>query len=368
VTAALRTRILFPLGYFCTLVAVVGCCCTRPPTPTAVPTRPARSDGGAAGASVRPGPALTIDRDTLGSWTGVDRASGGGVIAVRGTDLVRVSSTGPDTVVGTLPDSGFVPSRAALDVDARDETVLWREKSGECIALDDDGTGLWRYPHGDSLAHRGVAVGDIDADGLDEIAFAGTGWVALLGPDGKERWRTPVGGWVAGVAIRSSADAAPVIVVSADDHLVLLDASGETTARAKPMDAIENVVSIPTGTGTSACFAAIGLGAGSSGDLVVGVDWLGNPRWRIATDEEPGQGPQVLAACPTRPYLAVGFGTGDIAVVATETGDVVARLTDEEPRNGIIGDMVWTTATEADGGTLWICTGARLRSYAVRWP
>lgn len=334
-------------------LACTGCQHPRPPAPSvAGPVTPPGQGGPPTSAADTPGLALAW-RAEPGSWHGVGAVGADGLRATRGTELVAVDATGQCTDLCPVPDERLWPLAAELTGSGGSETVLWGQSQGVCVAVDAAGNVLWRETGGSTVAQPGAAVADLDRDGRDEVIAAGDGCVSLLAADGAVRWRTALPWPVTSVAARTDPAGEARIMACAGSELYVLDPAGAVCMQARPTHPVASEVAPVAGLGRQqACMAVYGVTADAG--AVVGLDAVGRELWRLGLDADGLLGPQVLRSHPTRPYVAVGYGSGDLVVVSALDGALVGRLGAGRLIGTAVDDAAWL---ESDAGTLLVASG-----------
>lgn len=282
-----------------------------------------------------------------GSWSGVDSQDGevyatkafgntGGVFDADGTKLRSLKSRGGDF--------GSVIRMANLDKDEASEFVTFRTWGKPVQAWDDDGTALWTY--GPGLAPDDAWAGDVDGDGIDEIAigFNGSDGVHLVSADGSSRWKyTRIGNvWHVCIADTDGNGTKEVVTTSAAGKVHVFSATGENTANFRAGSYANMVRSATNSAGESIAFTE-GMGQ------FAGTDYSGS---RVFEGRFPGAGMSTsmaaAQAAPGKPWIAVGFRGGPISVVDLDTGEIIATLA-----VGNVEDLSWI---ETDGDPLLVYT------------
>ncbi len=141
--------------------------------------------------------------------------------------------------------------------------------AGQVLCLDRQGAVQWSQQL-DAYLFAPPTVGDLDGDGRDEVLVAAQEMVALAVADGRELWRSPLGGTCTRGAVLAdiSGDGLPEVLLAAGTQVLALDATGqqlwsyEGRAAADPYESIDSAPLIADfdGDGQLELFAVTGRG------------------------------------------------------------------------------------------------------------
>lgn len=296
-----------------------------------------------------------------GSWSGVDSRNGqvyatkgfGNGGAVFGSDGTKLRSL--KTQTGNF---GSVLRLANLDEDKALEFISFTTWAEPVRAFDDDGTALWTYRP--DLAPDDAWVGDVDGDGIDEIAigFNGSDGVHLVNADGSSRWEyTRIGNvWHVCIADTDGDGTMEVVTTSAGGQVHVFSAEGQNKANLRS-GIYANMVRVAT---TSAGDVIAIVGGGGRG--LVGIDFEGNQLFKTRVPGMNGQSRLMAAeAAPDRAWFAAGFSGGPIVVIDVDTGSVIASYAAPD-----VADLCWL-ATD-DGPLLVYTTNGSLEARRLVIP
>ena len=90
----------------------------------------------------------------------------------------------------------------------------------------------------------------------------------------------------------------------------------------------------------------------------------GAKKWSV--ELPAGTTPHVDSAClaPGKSWLAVAIRGGQVYVVDTEKGEIIAAMSDQ----GMIAEVGWATSKDAGSPLLLVATGSKLNAFCVAKP
>jgi outer membrane protein assembly factor BamB len=306
-----------------------------------------------------------------GSWTGVASNGDKGTIYVIDPygKCAEVDLTGKIQREFEVPEgSASILRLARLPGKAGKALLTFSRWGDELRAYDLNGKQLWKYPGRDGIDD--VWAGDLNGDGADEVivGYNGDTGLHVLDGSGKLLWKSTA---IANVWHVCAGDVlgegkAQVVTTSARGKVHVFGADGK---KIKDLDAgfyasMVRIGTAPGKDGAAMVFVAGSvLGGGEAGELqriqilAAALSGTGMKKWSLSLPTD------VVSAdvAQGRPWLAVGMSSGQVHVVDTDKGEIIAGLTDEG-RNPEVG---WATIKGTEAPVLLVASGERSSALRV---
>jgi len=234
----------------------------------------------------------------------------------------------------------------------------------QVLAYDSKGTALWSYPPTATTAIDAVWAADLDGDKLDEVivGFNGGTGLHVLNSKGQLVWKTESIGNVWHVtAGKLRGEGLPqVVTTSARGQVHVFSADGTSRDDLIP-GLYANMVRVSSSTivalGSSLVQRA---SAPPTSLLAAGLSVDGVKKWGL---ELSAVTPFVHTAevAPGKPWLAVGIRDGQVYVIDTDHGAIIARIDGQGP-----GPTVgWMIHKETGAPMLVVSTRTRINAYTI---
>lgn len=297
-----------------------------------------------------------------GQWSGVVADSENRVIyvsAMRG----RCVQLDPDGQVIEEFKFGYGGTLrlAKLDKDEKPEVLgfqLWRDK---LIAATADGEKLWEYPCESGIDD--ARPGDLDGDGLDEVAIGHNGSTGLhvLKPNGELFWKyTDIGNvWHVDIGDVTGDGQAEVVTTSAIGNIHLFDSTGKKIKDIATSSYSNALCLVPDPKGEG----PMRIVTDGSSILFGNRVWLFDEGGRVINKVNIGRA-HVASISPaeTRPWVAVGLNGGTVKVVDFVKARVTANIEGLELRPQA---TFLEPAEDDEPVILVVADGARVSAFRV---
>jgi len=270
-------------------------------------------------------------------------------------DVVQFDATGITLRSWRLKEPARSLHAAQLIEGGSDELLNFKVWGGTLKAYDAEGRLLWSYSPGGGIDD--VWAADLDKDGTDEVIVGCNGRTGLhvLDNRGRMLWKDTSIGNVWHVC-------AAQVDETADLEVVTTSAEGRVHVFASDARKIKDI--------STPCYASMvragpeGLllvgGLGDDGTQMIGVDPEGKVRWSVALTAGEGAFIDTASAAMSRPWCAVGLRGGQVLVVDTTEGRIVARA----QVRGTRLDVAWCENGQ-EAPILFVATGRVINGYRI---
>ncbi len=321
---------------------------------------------------------LTAAWTIVGRWVGVACDPGqatGYAVAIGGTAIEfnpdghtqrEFYLTGPAWVFQgefRLTGSAWVLRTANLAGDAARELVSFQCWGHAVFASDRKGNTLWKYAEDRGVGD--VCAADLDGDGLDEVIIGYNGHGGLHGLDNQGRllWKnTDIGN----VSYVSAGDvdgdgAIEVVSTSAKGRVHIFNVDGKKVRDLKPSGYANLVCLAENAQGGRKKQIIVGCSV-QKDNFLAGLSAEGKEQWRQPLASGDKSHVNSVQAAPNRPWLAVLLRDGQVRVIQTATGEVLAQI---DGLKNSRGQVAWFARASQEAPLLLVATGRDLRAFQI---
>jgi len=302
-----------------------------------------------------------------GSWLGVVADEKGGSFyagSVTSRALVELDASGKVLRQISATPSPILRQARFAGTD-RSVFLAFGTWSANVRAIDVNGSVIWTYPEAGSTATGidDVWPADLDGDGSDEVIVGFNGGTGLHVIDGKGqlRWKsTGIGNVWHVSAGQILVDGKPnIVTTSASGKVHVFSFDGSSRKDLEP-GLYGNMVRVGRASPNDSLETIFAMGSTPAGTSITAMTGDGVQKWSL---DLPGGRTNIYSSVPApgKAWLAIGTQSGQVFVVNTERGTVIATLDGE----GSSLDVAWTKASQDSDPLLVVSSRTKLNAFRI---